>query len=90
MSDERNTGARIVASRDGYRLVHAPRDQKRWPNVSDLTLERRVFDAMDEPHWIHVDRWCLSAQDVRHSDDDQTDVIALKMLLDPGPVVTTK
>lgn len=84
---------KIVASRGEYRLVHEPRDEKLWPNVSDLTLEHLATDAMGEAFWEQVDRWCLSEvaeNQLLQSEPQMTDVVALKMLLDTGPVSKRK
>lgn len=79
---------RVIAERDGLRLVHQMRDEKSWSNVSDLTLERITEDAMGEKRWTYVTSWCLSAISIRYNRDDQEyDIIALKMILDTGPVL---
>ena len=79
---------KIVASRGTLRLVHVPRDEKSWPNISDLYLERLVTDAMGEPLWSPVESWCLSeiSQHDSRTSAASRSIAALKMLLDPGPV----
>jgi hypothetical protein len=80
----------VVRERDRYRLVHHRRDAKTWPNVSDLTLERQQLDAMGDAHWVYVDSWCLSAQRrIEQGRDHTTEIVALKLLLDDGPIVDT-
>jgi hypothetical protein len=81
----------VVVEREGYRLVHQHRDPIAWPNVSDLVLERSDADAMGESHWVHVYDWCLSAQSRydlhQHPERSMAAIVALKLLLDPGPAV---
>jgi hypothetical protein len=80
---------KVVAERQGFRLVHQTRDARAWPNTSDLVLEHFQVDAMGVGRWVHVTSWCLSAQ-YRPVKSEDTVIVALKMLLDPGPVVTDK
>jgi len=78
---------KIVAVRDGYRLVHRLRDPAHWPNT-DVTLERAEQDAMGVSRWTYVDGWCLSPiAHIRVPEDILRAV--LKMLLDTGPLIQT-
>lgn len=79
----------IIATRDGYRLVHQVRNESSWPNISDLTLEVERMDAMGELHWVFVNSWCLSEQMIPLTSGTAS-FVALKMLLDPGRVVKSR
>lgn len=88
MSNPDNT-AKIVATRNGLRLVHKQREPHRWPNTSDLTLEQERIDATGETHWVYVDSWRLSPRSTLSHGEDNA-VIALKMILDSGTVLEKK
>lgn len=79
----------IIATRDGYRLVHQVRNESSWPNISDLTLEEERTDAMGEKHWVFINSWCLGEHTPPLREQDFAHV-ALKMLLDPGKVVKAR
>jgi hypothetical protein len=79
----------VIAERDGYRLVHQRRDEKTWPNMSDLTLERISEDAMGVPYWRQVVAWTISAQREPISEGQKPTLLALKLLLTTGPAIDT-
>jgi len=84
------TDPMIVSTRPGLRLVHTPRDPQHWPNMSDLVLEREAKDAMGALIWVTVTSWCLSetpSSDIFKTPPAYTHIVALKMLLDAGPVI---
>lgn len=81
---------KVIRAIGRYRLVHHVRDQKRWPDISDLTLEEISLDAMGGERWVYVYSWCLS---FRYRDDPPKSEseyagIALKMLVDPSHHLT--
>lgn len=84
-----STLPRIIANRENYRLVHQVRPESHWQNISDLTLERFTHDAMGEGRWDYVASWCLSVRREPLKSEDDKMVLALKLILDPGPVVDT-
>lgn len=51
-------------------------------------MERRAVDAMGVETWVSVNTWMLSRQSLSSASANSS-VVALKMLLDPGPVVGT-
>lgn len=80
-----DTTPKVVAERNGLRLVHKQRDQVRWQNYSDVTLEQRQVDAMGFERWIYLESWMLCSSSVLRSENYVT--LALKLLLDDGPVL---
>lgn len=83
-----STDPQVVVRRDGFRLVYQRRDGRKWPNTSDVTLERETTDAMGATQWMEAARWTLAPQEP--GDCAQYDVLALKLLLDRGPVVKAR
>jgi hypothetical protein len=75
----------VIAQSGEYRLVHQIRDLRAWPNMSDLTLERRTTDAMNQEQWSRIDSWCLGPRtDLSVSRNHEDSVImALQMILNP-------
>lgn len=84
---------RIIAERNGLRVVHKFREQRLWEGGSDVTLERVSSDAMGNQTWIPVEGWYLSPEP-RHKTWGGNSVdhlsIVLNMLLTNFDVVHDK
>lgn len=78
----------VLVERDGFRLIRRVRSQQAWPGLSDVTLEARDKNAMDEAIWVPVTSWCLGPLDrdaynkIRSSHEAATD-LALHLLVNP-------
>lgn len=84
---------RVLVERGGFRLVHAVRDQQGWPTLHDLTLERRVTDAMGVEGWRPCTSWCLGAsREWKSYENDHAGAsdLALHLLLTDFPVFREK
>jgi hypothetical protein len=87
---ERPEEPTIVAENGTLRLIHKLRDSKRWPNTSDLTLERKDKNAMNETVWLTVNSWCLSPREfhaVLDSRKEDSIIVTLNLLLTDFPVI---
>lgn len=86
-----NDAPTVIAEKQNYRLVHQVRDQTRYPNASDLTLEEYTIDAMGNGRWVYVSSWYLdpfpvgsiSASGSQPVDHLMKAELALKLLVDP-------
>lgn len=77
----------MIRQRGDFRLVWAQRDQKKWPLVGDLVLERRSTDALGVEKWDQITSKCIGTLDRDiYVKEDLADDVILTLLLTEWPV----